>query len=105
MTISNIRFDTTTDRIAALTAIRGVDGGGALLQSGSLLSSREIDLLADLGDGLANRQIAEYLCLSESTIRSNVSHLRQKIGLNRFQLALLWHYIARETNEPRPSGG
>jgi len=57
------------------------------------LSTRERDVLAWLGKGLSNRDIAKRLTLSEATVKGHVSHILAKLGVkNRAQVAL---YAAR----------
>jgi len=47
------------------------------------LSSQERKILALIGDGLTNRQIAEEMFLAEKTIKNYVSALLGKLGLER----------------------
>ncbi|WP_219472182.1 response regulator [Nonomuraea rhizosphaerae] len=62
-------------------------------QAGALvgrLTGRETDLLACLGEGLTNAQIADRLHLSEATVRSYVSRMLTKLDCaNRTQAGLL----------------
>ncbi len=55
-----------------------------LAQSGSnnqdALSARELDVLALLSDGLANRAIAQRLFVSENTIKYHVRNILRKLG-------------------------
>jgi DNA-binding CsgD family transcriptional regulator len=46
------------------------------------ISSREYEVLEALAEKLTNKQIAAKLFLSESTIKSHVSNLFQKLGAN-----------------------
>jgi DNA-binding NarL/FixJ family response regulator len=56
------------------------------------LTERELEVLACLGEGLSNAQIAERLYLSEATIKSYVSRMLDKLGCaNRTQVGLLAH--------------
>ncbi len=54
------------------------------------LGPREREILALIGDGLTNRQIAAQLHLSEKTVKNYVSSLLEKLGLSsRTQAAIL----------------
>jgi two-component system, NarL family, response regulator LiaR len=58
------------------------------------LTERELEVLRLLAQGLSNREIAEYLVLSEATVRTHVSNLLAKLHLaSRTQAAL---YALRE---------
>ncbi|MFB8210675.1 response regulator [Streptomyces sp. NPDC056010] len=47
------------------------------------LSEREHSVLALIGEGLTNRQIAERLYLSEKTVKNHISRLLGKLGVER----------------------
>jgi DNA-binding NarL/FixJ family response regulator len=56
------------------------------------LSPRETEVLAFLADGRPNAEIARRLFLSEATVKSVVSHILDRIGVeNRTQAAILAH--------------
>lgn len=56
------------------------------------LTERETEVLACLGEGLSNAQIARRLYLSEATIKGYVSAVMDKLGCaNRTQAGLLAH--------------
>lgn len=58
----------------------------------SSLTERETEVLAGLGEGLTNAQIAARLYLSEATVKGYVSRMLDKLGLdNRTQAGLLAH--------------
>nr|WP_329467041.1 response regulator transcription factor [Streptomyces sp. NBC_01431] len=58
----------------------------------ALLTEREIEVLAGLGVGLSNAQIAARLFLSEATIKGYVSRMLDKLGcVNRTQAGLIAH--------------
>ncbi|MFD4401294.1 response regulator [Nocardia sp. NPDC058499] len=93
--------DITT--LALISAIRDIAAGRSLLDNraaaalmrklrseteadaGPLsgLTDRERTLLALLGEGLTNRQIAERLSLAEKTVKNYVSRLLSKLGVER----------------------
>jgi len=53
----------------------------ALPQSPSTLTEREQEVLALIGQGLSNQQIAEALCISVGTVRSHLNHIYDKTDL------------------------
>jgi DNA-binding NarL/FixJ family response regulator len=56
------------------------------------LTGREAEVLACLGEGLSNAQIAARLYLSDATVKSYVSRMLDKLGCaNRTQAGLLAH--------------
>jgi DNA-binding NarL/FixJ family response regulator len=56
------------------------------------LTEREAEVLACLGEGLSNAQIAGRLYLSEATVKGYVSRMLDKLGVaNRTQAGLLAH--------------
>jgi DNA-binding NarL/FixJ family response regulator len=56
------------------------------------LTTRETEVLACLGEGLSNAEIAGRLYLSEATIKGYVSNLLDKLGCaNRTQAGLIAH--------------
>jgi len=53
------------------------------------LTSRELEVLRLLGEGLNNKEIAETLCITEGTVKNHVSNLIQKLALrDRTQAAI-----------------
>lgn len=53
------------------------------------LTSREMDVLRSVAQGYSNKQIAQQLSISPTTVRTHVSSLLRKLSLeNRTQLAL-----------------
>jgi DNA-binding NarL/FixJ family response regulator len=57
----------------------------ALAQLG--VTSREAEVLALIGQGLSNREVAERLYLSPRTVEKHVEHLAAKLGTrSRIQL-------------------
>jgi DNA-binding NarL/FixJ family response regulator len=54
------------------------------------LTSRELEVLALVGDGRANKEIATELGISERTARTHVSNILRKLGLGSRTQAALW---------------
>ncbi len=46
------------------------------------LSSREIDVLRLIGAGNANKQIADKLCIGETTVKNHISNILSKLSAN-----------------------
>ncbi|WNZ25781.1 response regulator transcription factor [Leptolyngbya sp. NK1-12] len=62
----------------------------------SSLTPRERDVLCLIGDGSTNREIAEQLYISESTVKTHVTHLFDRLNLrNRAQLAIFANSICQ----------
>jgi len=47
------------------------------------LSERELDVLRLVAEGLSNRQVAEQLFLTEGTVKIHVSHIMNKLAVER----------------------
>ena len=78
-------------RLIAASADRQPAAERARKLTGSL-TEREVEVLACLGEGLSNAQIAARLYLSEATVKGYVSRMLEKLGLdNRTQAGLLAH--------------
>jgi DNA-binding NarL/FixJ family response regulator len=78
-------------RLIAASADRQPAAERARKLTGSL-TEREAEVLACLGEGLSNAQIAARLYLSEATVKGYVSRMLEKLGLdNRTQAGLLAH--------------
>ena len=79
-------------RMAARTLRRFIEGGGGATAEGSALSalsSRELQVLGNLADGLTDREIAEALVISPRTVESHVSSILRKLEVrNRAEAAL-----------------
>lgn len=67
----------------------------------SELSARERELLAHIGDGLTNRQIADRMFLAEKTVKNYVSKLLAKLGMQRRTQAAAYVAKIRSTQRPR----
>ncbi len=64
-------------------------GARAMDENTDGMTSREIEVLKLMSTGLANKQIAYRLKISEKTVRNHISHIYEKIGVgDRAQAAL-----------------
>jgi DNA-binding NarL/FixJ family response regulator len=63
-------------------ALRRIDG----------LTDRELEVLAEVGRGRTNAEIARHLHMSQATVKTHVSHLFDKLAVtNRVQVAIVAH--------------
>lgn len=56
----------------------------------SRLSPREVDVLYCIANGMSNRQISEYLKISDGTVKVHVKHVLKKLGIATRVEAALW---------------
>lgn len=69
------------------------------------LTVRERDIAEAVSAGMSNQQIAEQLYMSLSTVKTNVSRILAKLGLdNRVQLALVVHGLLGRSRAPLTDG-
>lgn len=74
----------------AAAALSAYVSGGDPSEALSTLTAREREVLAGLGQGWSNARLAEELFVSEKTVKTHVSAVLRKLGLNdRTQAALL----------------
>jgi DNA-binding NarL/FixJ family response regulator len=71
---------------AALLAERGEHVGAASID----LTAREREILALVLDGLANKQIARRLGISEKTVKGHLTNLFHRIGVSDRTQAAIW---------------
>lgn len=58
---------------------------------GSLFTSRELDIIKAISEGLTNKEISEKLFISEGTVKNHISTILEKGGLeHRTQLAVYY---------------
>jgi two-component system, NarL family, nitrate/nitrite response regulator NarL len=90
---------TVGDLVQALTSRRGDSRAGV-----TSLTPREIEIVAAIVDGAANREIAEQFGVSQQTVKNHLSSIFDKLGVsNRLELALyaVNHQILARRREPR----
>jgi DNA-binding NarL/FixJ family response regulator len=77
------------DPSVAGSLLREVAGDARTAPTREALTDRERDVLRQLAHGRSNRQIADRLTVSESTVRTHVRHILAKLGLeSRTQAAV-----------------
>ena len=94
-----------TDPDSLIDAVRSADGGDAPLdpRAGRVLldqrrreptapdlTPRELEVLQLVGDGLANKQIARRLGITERTVKAHLTSVFQRIGVTDRVQAALW---------------
>ncbi|MEU4640367.1 response regulator transcription factor [Micromonospora sp. NPDC023814] len=88
-----------TRRLITAFAATAPAASGATRAAVDALTPRERDVLACLGLGLSNQQIADRLAMAESTTKTHVSRILAKLDLrSRVQAAIL----AQELGLPAP---
>jgi two-component system, NarL family, response regulator LiaR len=93
-------------RMAARTLKRFIEGGSAVAAADSPLSplsSRELQVLGNLADGLTDREIADALVISPRTVESHVSSILRKLEVRNRAEAAFRYREARSAEGP-PTG-
>ena len=65
----------------------------ALARTGKKLTRREEEVLALLADDLTQKQIAERLHVSYTTVRTHVQRILSKLGVHSIQAAVACHLL------------
>jgi DNA-binding NarL/FixJ family response regulator len=80
-----------------------------VLNTGVRLTGRERDIIALIGEGLKNKQIAERLCISEPTVRHYLTSIFEKVGVKGRQGLIVYAYQRGLAKPPavtsQPPGG
>ncbi|WP_329012859.1 response regulator transcription factor [Micromonospora rifamycinica] len=93
---------TLTRRLISAFAATAPGVGDAEREAVAALTPRERDVLACLGVGLSNQQIADRLAVAESTAKTHVSRILAKLALrSRVQAAILAQELALPVPAPR----
>ena len=66
------------------------------------LTAREREVLAEVGCGRSNTEIAAFLHISEATVKTHVGHIMAKLGLRDRIQAVVYAY---EIGLVRPGAG
>jgi len=80
------RGESPLDPRIAGALLPGADAGGP----GARLSPREREVLALVGEGLANRQIARRLGIAERTVKVHLTSVFRQLGVSDRTSAALW---------------
>jgi DNA-binding NarL/FixJ family response regulator len=77
------------DDLLQVSDVKQTNGGGS---NGVRLTGRERDIIALIGEGLKNKQIAERLCISEPTVRHYLTSIFEKVGVKGRQGLIVYAY-------------
>jgi DNA-binding NarL/FixJ family response regulator len=92
--------------IASLVSgsIYGQTGSGANPEAEAIgqLSEREREVIRFIGRGLKNKQIADYLCIGETTVRHHLTSIYGKLGVSDRLELLVFAQSHRLTQEVKP---
>ena len=71
------------------------------------LTARELEVYRLIADGLSNNEIAQQLYISDTTVKTHITHILQKLGLrDRVQAVVLAHETGLfESDSEEPDAG
>jgi DNA-binding NarL/FixJ family response regulator len=70
------------------------------------LTERELDVFRLIARGLSNAEIGQELYISDTTVKTHITHILQKLDLrDRVQAVVLAHEAGLFDAEPAPAGG
>lgn len=75
-----------------------------VLNNGVWLTGRERDIIALIGEGLKNKQIAERLYISEPTVRHYLTSIFEKVGVKDRQGLIVYAYQRGLAKPPAVTG-
>jgi DNA-binding NarL/FixJ family response regulator len=83
---------TTTAFVSArlLDEVRSIARRGAEDDDYSPLSPREIEILGFVSQGLSNKEIASILCISDQTVKNNITSILRKLQVNDRTQAVIY---------------
>jgi DNA-binding NarL/FixJ family response regulator len=85
--------DATTTAFASarlLDEVRSIARRGAEDDDYSPLSPREIEILGFVSQGLSNKEIASILCISDQTVKNNITSILRKLQVNDRTQAVIY---------------
>ena len=61
-------------------------------RASEVLTTRELDILLHLAEGMSNEEIAHALVLEVSTVKSHLARMMPKLGVKSRLQAAVWAY-------------
>lgn len=80
-TVLDGRIYVSGEMAARIIEMFSGNSSGALAESLSQLSDRELEVFEEIGHGKATREVAEMLGISARTVDSHRAHIKKKLGL------------------------
>jgi DNA-binding NarL/FixJ family response regulator len=80
------------ERLVELVTARPAAPGAASIAPDAPLTDRETEVLRLMADGLANRDIARRLFVTEATVKTHVNNIFGKLGVGDRAAAVAWAF-------------